>query len=281
MTVRIVSDTACDLPDEAVGRLGIGLVPLHVRFGNTEFLDRRQLDAKEFWARCAGQPELPTTAAPSPGAFREAFEAMAADGADAVVCVTLSAKLSATYESAAQAAKAMSGELEVQVVDSRSATVGQGLLVLAAADKAAEGAALTDVVATASSTRDRLSVMGTIDTLENLKKGGRIGGAAAALGTLLSIKPVIEVRDGVVEQESRQRTRAKSLRYIADKARSAGPLERLAVAGAHAADFDEFVLAIADIASRYPRLVGEIGPVIATHAGPGTIGVAWVTEAGR
>lgn len=281
MPVRIVSDTACDLPDDIVGPLGIGLVPLHVRFGGTEYLDRRELDVKEFWAKCAGQAELPKTAAPSPGAFREAFEAMAAEGAEGVVCVTLSAKLSATYESAAQAAKAMAGELEVEVIDSRSATVGQGLLVLAAAEKAAAGGAVADVVATALSTRDRLSVMGTIDTLENLKKGGRIGGAAAALGTLLSIKPVIEVRDGLVEQESRQRTRAKSLRYIADKARAAGPLERLAVAGANAADFDEFVLTIAGIPSAHPRLVGDIGPVIATHAGPGTIGVAWVTEAAR
>jgi len=258
---------------------GIGLVPLHVRFGATELLDRRELDAKEFWARCATQQELPTTSAPAPGAFQEAFEAMASAGADAVVCVTLSAKLSATYEAAVQAATALAGRLDVEVVDSLSATMGQGFVVIAAAEAAARGEAKADVVKAATATRQRLSVMGAIDTLENLKKGGRIGGAAAALGALLAIKPVIEVRDGVVEQESRQRTRAKSLRYIADKARSAGPLERLAVVGANAADFDDFVRSIADISSRHPRVVGDIGPVIATHAGPGTIGMAWVTEA--
>lgn len=280
MTVRIVSDTACDLPDQIVEALGVGLVPLHVRFGDTEFLDRRELDAKEFWARCAAQEALPTTSAPSPGAFQEAFEAMAHEGADAVVCVTLSAKLSATYESAVQAASALAGRIDVEVVDSLSATMGQGLVVLAAAEAAAGAAAAADVVKAAVSTRQRLSVMGTIDTLENLKKGGRIGGAAAALGALLAIKPVIEVRDGVVEQESRQRTRAKSLRYIADKARAASPLQRLAVVGANAVDFDDFVRSIADIPSEHPHLVGDIGPVIAAHAGPGTIGVAWVRQEG-
>jgi DegV family protein with EDD domain len=154
------------------------------------------------------------------------------------------------------------------------------MVALAAAEAAANGIDVAGVVAAAESTRARLSVFGAIDTLENLRKGGRIGGAAAALGTLLSIKPVIEVRDGVVEQESRQRTRAKSLRYLADKVHAAGPLERLAVIGADAPDLDQFVALIDDVKVRYPRLTGEIGPVIGTHAGPGAIGVVWVTALG-
>jgi DegV family protein with EDD domain len=122
-----------------------------------------------------------------------------------------------------------------------------------------------------------LSVFGAIDTLDNLRKGGRIGGAAAAFGALLSIKPVVEVRDGVVEEESKQRTRVKSLRYLADKVRAAGPLERFAVASADAPDFDDFIQLVRDVPSARPRLVGDIGPVIGTHAGRGAIGVAWVT----
>jgi DegV family protein with EDD domain len=136
-----------------------------------------------------------------------------------------------------------------------------------------------DVVAAAISARERVSVYGAIDTLENLRKGGRIGGAAAALGSLLSIKPVVEVRDGVVEQESRQRTRAKSLQYLADKARAAGPLERLAIMSAAASDFSTFLDLVADIQSRHERLIADIGPVIGTHAGPGAIGLAWIREA--
>jgi DegV family protein with EDD domain len=279
VTVRLVSDTACDLPEELVDDLGIVLVPLHIRFGGTELLDRVELDAKEFWARCATSAELPETAAPSPGAFRTAFESVAAEGADSAVCVTISSKLSATNEAAAQAARDLSNDFRVEVVDSLSVTMGEGHVVLAAAETAAVGGALEDVVTAATSARERLSVFGAIDTLDNLRKGGRIGGAAATLGALLSIKPVIEVRDGVVEQESRQRTRTKSLQYLADKVRSAGALERLAIMSADAPDFSNFVELLAGVRSRHERLIGDIGPVIGAHAGPGTIGVAWVREA--
>jgi DegV family protein with EDD domain len=258
--------------------LGIVFVPLHVRFGTTELLDREQLSAKEFWARCAGSPELPETAAPSPGAFSAAFESLASAGADGVVCVTLSSKLSATSEAAAQAARSSGSDFPVEVIDSFSVTMGEGFVAQAAAEAAAAGAGMAEVVAVANSTRGRLSVFGAIDTLENLRKGGRIGGAAALLGALLSIKPVIEVRDGAVEQESKQRTRAKSLRYLAEKVRSAGPLERLALMNADAVDFAGFVDLLADVPSAHPRVVGDIGPVIGTHAGRGAIGVAWARK---
>jgi len=279
VTVRLLSDTACDLPAELVDQLGVVLVPLHIRFGETELVDREQLSTEEFWARCSTSAELPETAAPSPGAFQTAFESVASAGADGAVCVTLSSKLSATNEAAAQAARSLGGDFRVVVVDSLSVTLGQGLVVMAAAEVAADGGSVDDVVAAAISARERASVYGAIDTLENLRKGGRIGGAAAALGSLLSIKPVVEVRDGVVEQESRQRTRAKSLQYLADKARAAGPLERLAIMSAAATDFSAFIDLMADVQSRYERLIGEIGPVIGTHAGPGAIGLAWIREA--
>lgn len=273
-----MTDSASDLPQEMADALGIVVVPLHVRFGATELVDREQLGVEEFWRRCAASADLPETAAPSPGAFKSAFEELFAAGADGVVCVTLSSKLSATNEAASQAARAMSRGAAVTVLDSFSVTMGQGLMAVAAAEVASDGAGMDRVVAAAESTRDRLTVCGVIDTLENLRRGGRIGGAAAALGTLLSIKPVIEVRGGVVEQESKQRTRAKSLKYLAQKVRSAGPLERLAVLDAQAPDFGEFLGLLGDVGSAKPRMVGEIGPVIGTHAGPGTIGVAWVTE---
>ena len=278
MTVRIVTDSASDLPQEMAEALDIVVVPLHVRFGADELVDRHQLSVAEFWARCAASADLPETAAPSPGAFKSAFDDLLAEGADGVVCVTLSAKLSATNEAASQAARAMDDPAAVTVLDSFSVTMGQGLVAVAVAEAAADGARMGSVVDAAESPRARLTVCGVIDSLENLRRGGRIGGAAAALGTLLSIKPVIEVRGGVVEQESRQRTRAKSLRYLAQKVRSAAPLERLAVVNAQAPDFNEFLRMVDDVRSTKPVVVGEIGPVIGTHAGPGTIGVAWVRE---
>jgi DegV family protein with EDD domain len=278
VAVRIVTDSASDLPQEMADALGIVVVPLHVRFGADELVDREQLSVAQFWERCAASADLPETAAPSPGAFKGVFDALLGQGADGVICVTLSSRLSATNEAASQAARAMDDPAAVTVLDSFSVTMGEGLVAVAAAEAAAEGASVDRALAAAESTRQRLTVCGVIDTLENLRRGGRIGGAAAALGNLLSIKPIIEVRGGVVEQESKQRTRAKSLNYLAQKVRTAGPLERLAVVNAQAPDFDEFLALLADVRTTTPRLVGEIGPVIGTHAGPGTIGVAWVTE---
>lgn len=192
-----------------------------------------------------------------------------------MVCVTISSKLSGTRQAAAQAARSVSEDIPVEVVDSLSVTMGEGLVVAAAAESAGRGATLDAVVAAAESARRRTRVYGIIDTLENLRKGGRIGGAAAALGTLLSIKPVIEVRDGLVEQESKQRTRAKAMRYVADKVAAAGPLDRLGVLNTNAADFEGFLQMVSEVQVAEPAFIADIGPVVSAHAGPGAVGVAW------
>jgi DegV family protein with EDD domain len=276
VTVAVITDSASDIPAALAGELGIIVVPLHVRFGTTEMLDRVELRSEEFWQRCSASAELPQTAAPSPGAFEEAFRSAHSAGAGGAVCVTLSKALSATCEAASQAARAVAGDFPVEVVDSASVTMGEGLIALEAAEAARAGASLPDVVAAAESARGRVRVFGLIDTLDNLKRGGRIGGAAAALGTLLSIKPVIEVRDGAVEQESKQRTRARSMRYLADKVRAAAPLERLAVLNTNASDFGELVEMLSGVPVSAPVVIGEIGPVVSTHAGAGAIGAAWL-----
>jgi DegV family protein with EDD domain len=273
--VRIVTDTASDLPDELLTELGIGLVSLRIRFGDEEFVDRVELSTKEFWSRCSSSDGLPSTAAPSPGQFQEAFEAMARQGADGVVCVSLSSKMSATIEAARQAARALEGTIPVRVVDSLSVSVAEGLVVIEAAEKARQGASLDEVVAAAEDVVNKMKLYAMIDTLENLKKGGRIGGAQALLGTMLSIKPVIEIRDGEVEQESKQRTKAKALSYLADKVRGVGDIKRMAVLSADT-DIHEFLSTLKDIRPIDNVLVGEVGPVIGTHSGPGAIGVAWI-----
>jgi DegV family protein with EDD domain len=275
--VRVVTDSSADLRDETLSELGIGMVPLRIRFGEEELIDREELSTKEFWVRCASSPVLPATAAPSPGQFQAAFEAMAAEGADGVVCVNLSSRMSATIESARQAARVLEGQLPVRVVDSRSVTLGLGLIVTEAARAATTGAGLDDVVRVAEQAASQMKLYGAIATLENLKKGGRIGGAQALLGSMLSIKPVVEVRDGLVEQESKQRTRSRSLRYLADKVRAAGPIARFAVFSADAPDLDEFQKLLDGVApAEGSTLYGDVGPVIGTHAGPGAIGVAWI-----
>jgi DegV family protein with EDD domain len=274
--IRVVTDTASDVPDELLAELGIGLVPLRIRFGSEEFIDRVELSTKEFWARCSTFDGLPETSAPSPGQFQEAFEKMAGDGAEGVVCVNLSSKMSATIQAARQAANALEGSLPVRVVDSRSVTLAQGLITIDAAERAAKGGNLDEVEGTALAAARQTKLYGALDTLENLKKGGRIGGAKALLGSMLSIKPVVEVRDGMVEKESQQRTRSKSLRYLADKVRSAGPISRLAVFAADAPDLDDFLAMLEGVHPSEKRLVVDVGPVLGTHAGPGAIGVAWM-----
>ena len=204
--VHIVTDSACDLSEELVKEHHVGVVPLTIRFGSEQLEDRRQLTPAEFWQRSAASKQLPETAAPSPGAFQAAYQQAVEDGADAVLCLTISSKVSGTYDSARTAAGAFTAT-PVRVVDTYSLTMGQGLLVIAAAEDAAAGLSLDDLI---DKTKDRIGrtrIYGVIGGLEHLQRGGRIGGARALVGSLLNIKPVIQLRDGEVAEESKQRTR--------------------------------------------------------------------------
>jgi DegV family protein with EDD domain len=275
VSIRIVTDSSCDLPDEVVDRHGIRIVPLSIRFGDDEFIDREQLTTAEFWRRCAESSTLPETAAPAPGQFEAAYRELLAEGATGIVVVSLSGALSATMQSAELAARSVADEIEVRVVDTRSVTLGVGTIALACARAAAEGASIDAVEEQARSLADRTKVFGALDTLDNLKKGGRIGNARALLATALAIKPIIEVVDGQVEQAGKQRTRSKALKFLVDKvAEFEGRLHDLAVLHADCDDVDQFVEMLRP---HYDGeiMIGEIGPVIGTHAGRGTIGVAF------
>ncbi|MFP5317932.1 MAG: DegV family protein [Acidimicrobiia bacterium] len=272
--VRIVTDSSCDLPAELADAQGITIVPLTIRFGGDELVDRRDLTPAQFWERCAASPVLPETAAPAPGQFEEAFRAALDGGADGVVCINISSKLSATIQSAQAAANAMEGA-PVRTVDSRSVTMGLGMIVLEAARAAAGGASIDDVVAVAEKAAAKNRVLGSLDTLENLKKGGRIGGAQALLGSLLSIKPVIEVVDGAVEPGPKQRTRSRALRWLVDQVAAEPSIEQLAVMHGAAPDLGELLDLLAPHFSRDKIVVADIGPVIGAHTGPRVIGVSY------
>jgi DegV family protein with EDD domain len=279
VSIRIVTDSACDLPEEAVTEHGVRIVPLTIRFGDEEFIDREQLSTSEFWARCAQQPTLPETAAPAPGQFEAAYRDLAADGADGIVVVSLSGAMSATMQSAELAARSVVDLIPVRVVDSRSVTLGLGTIVLAAARLAATGATLDEVEAFARDRAARTRVFGALDTLDNLKKGGRIGNAKALLATALAIKPIIEVVDGQVEQGGKQRTRSKALKFLVEKVRQyEGQISDLAVLHADCSDVDQFVEMVRAVHTG-EIVIGEIGPVVGTHAGRGTIGVAFDVRA--
>jgi DegV family protein with EDD domain len=189
--------------------------------------------------------------------------------------VTLSSELSATHQAATLAAKSIEGEVPIRVVDSKAVTMAQGLMAVAAAKLGEDGSSVDDCAAAVEELVARTRIFATLDTLENLKKGGRIGKAQALFGSLLSIKPVIELRDGVVEAESKQRTRSKSLRYLVEKVKEAGKVENLVVMHGEAPDLEEFVDLISGVYSRDDLIVGDIGAVIGTHAGPRVMGVVF------
>jgi DegV family protein with EDD domain len=275
MAVRVVSDSACDLPPALCQELGIEIVPLTIRFGADELVDRVELTTAAFWERLARSTVVPETAAPSVGAFESTFRDLHEQGADGIVCINLSSRMSATMQSAQIAAKALDGMCPVTVVDSKSASMGIGMLCIEAAHRAREGADLATVVSAVEGARERARLLFTVDTLEYLRKGGRIGGAQAMLGSMLSIKPVITVKDGAVEPVGRVRTRSKALRFVVDRVKER-PVESLCVLHAQAPDVDDFIAMLEPIVPDSEIVVGEIGPVVGVHTGPGTIGVTWL-----
>jgi DegV family protein with EDD domain len=277
MPVRIVTDSSADLSTDEVARLGIEVVPLSIRFGDEEYTDGVDLTVEQFYEKLASSADLPETAAPAPGAFEAAFRRQAEAGADAIVCINLSSGLSATCQSAQSAASA--SDLDVRVVDSRSITSGLGTQVTLAAEAAAGGASADEVVALVESLVGRTHVLGALDTLDNLKKGGRIGGAQALLGSLLSIKPLLDISSGEVAEAGKARTRRKALEWLRDQIFALPDVEHLCVAHGMAPDLDDM---LALLAPRYPAdaiRVTTIGPTIGTHGGPRVMGLTWVDPA--
>jgi DegV family protein with EDD domain len=282
VSVRIVTDSASDLPEALTTELGIIVVPLSIRFGDEEFTDRLELSVEEFWRRSQASPVLPSTAAPSPGAFEQAYRDLLAGGATSIVVVALSGELSATKQSAELAARAVADGITVTVVDSRSVTVGQGMMAVAAARLAATGASQAEVVALVESQASRTHVWAALDTLDNLRKGGRIGNAKALLASVLAIKPIIEVRHGKVEEGGKQRTRSKAVAFLVEKLRSEiaahGRVENVAVCHAIAPDVDQVVAQVRAIYTG-EIVISDIGAVVGSHAGPGTIGIVYQVPA--
>ena len=269
MAVRIVTDSASDLPQDICDELGIEVVSLTIRFGDAEYVDRKELSTEDFWRKLEASSVLPETAAPSVGAFEETFRRLADAGAD---------RLMQRMPSAQVAAKALDGLCPIAIVDSKSASMGIGNLVLHAAARASEGADLDTIVREVEERVGRQHLLAALDTLEYLRKGGRIGGAKAMLGSMLSIKPIISVTDGAVDEAGKVRTRSKALRFIVDRLPQ-GPVERIAVLHAGAPDIEEFLAMVRQRVSATDIVVGNIGPVIGVHTGPRVLGVGWI-EAG-
>jgi DegV family protein with EDD domain len=274
VAISIVTDSANDLDDAVLAELGITVVPLSIRFGSEEFTDRVNLSPQQFYEKMAASSAVPETAAPAPGAFEQAFRGALDGGADGVLCINLSGELSATIQSARNAARAM-GDAPIRIVDSLSVTGGLGSIVAAAARAGRDGGSLEDVTGMAEDMVGRTRVFGALDTLDNLKKGGRIGGAQAFLGSLLSIKPLIEIRDGVVHEAGKPRTRGKALKALVDKLKDAGEVENVYVLHGMAPDAEELLDLVSQVVPRDQITTGIIGATIGTHGGPRVAGITF------
>jgi DegV family protein with EDD domain len=272
--IAIVTDTSSDLTPEQAEEASVRLVPLTVSFAAETFEAVTQLTNEEFYERLTapGAP-LPRTAAPNPSQFEAAYREALDGGAEAVVCVTLSSKMSATYSSAVQAAEAFEPGT-VQVVDSLTVTQPLGLMARRAAELASTGAGQAEIVDHVQDLVGRSRLLFTPDTLEYLQMGGRIGRASALLGTMLSIKPILGVEDGEVAAIDRKRTAAKARARLLELA-AESDCEQVGVLHTGAPDVDDFRVQVAAATGHATEdiEIGLTGPVAGTHVGPGMVGI--------
>jgi DegV family protein with EDD domain len=273
--VAIVTDSAADLTPATAAAAGIVVVPLEVSFGEHRFKAGVDLATEEFWTRMtAPDAPFPKTAAASAGDFEDTFERCFADGASALVSVNVAATLSGTMKAVLIARGALP-DREIHVVDSGSASMGEGLLTLMAAEMAAGGMEAAEIAATLEDRKADLNLYVALDTLEYLKRGGRISGTQAAIGTLLSVKPVITIKDGAVDTVDRVRTRSKARERVLELL-TVRPVERAAILHTMAEDVEGFR---DELARRLPGgmdpatiSIQPVGPSVGPHLGPGGIG---------
>lgn len=275
MRIAVVTDSVADLPPDAAAAAGIRVVPLSVSFGDRTFQAGVDLTTDAFWRlMTAPDAPFPTTAAPSPGAFHDAFQSAFAVGADAVICVDVAETLSATVASARVAA-AMLPDREIHVIDTHTASMGVGLLALMAVELARAGLPAAQVAARVAERAGDIDLYVGLDTLAYLRKGGRLSGPQAAIGTLLSIKPIITVRDGLVEVADRPRTRSRARARVLDLL-TARPVERIAILFTPPADAisfrDELVTQLPGGIDPASVSVQPVGPSVGPHLGPGCLG---------
>lgn len=273
--VAIFTDSASDLDPDLAAADGIGVVPLLVTFGRDSFKAGVELSTAQFWDRMvASDAPFPTTAASSPGEFKEAYEAAFAGGADAIVSIHVAGTLSGTIKSA-QIARDMLPDREIHVVDSSSVSMAEGILAQMAVGLAAEGRSAAEIAEIVESRAPDVVIYVALDTLEYLKRGGRISGAQAAIGTLLSVKPIITVKDGVVETRDKVRTRAKARERLIELV-SERPVERLVILHTLSPDVETFRDELLARLPGGPRVedvqIALVGPSVGPHLGPGCVG---------
>jgi len=277
--IAIVSDSTADLTPEMAEELGVTIVPLRVIFGNEAYREGVEISTEEFYERLVKSRQLPTTSAPSVGDFQEVYERLLKE-ADGIISIHISSKLSGTVQVAETARQSVAKPERIAVVDSLAVSIGLGFVLMEAVEAARAGAKLVELKAVAESAGRGFHARLMLDTLEYVRRGGRIGRARAYLGTLLSVKPILSIREGELYPEERVRTRARGLERLVQWAVRNQNVKRAAVG--HSTTADEAASIGERVAMAFPNVkvhLVRFGPVLGTHAGPGIVGVGVLERA--
>jgi len=280
-SIAVITDTDASLPVDLAERLGIRQVPIIVQFGEQALKTTEEIDDAQMFARIDREGKLPTTSAPAPGQFSEAYEAAFAAGAEAIVCICVSGEVSATYNAAVLASEMFPGR-EITVLDSHSLSMSQGFMALAAAEAAQAGATMEEIVARATDVGQRTHLYAALSTLKYLAMSGRVGHLVAGVAGILSVRPILTIRDGKLDLLERVRTQKKSWARVVELCvDSIGDrqIERMAMihitASEDAGELESLLRAELDCPEEIMRV--ELNPGLAIHAGAGLAGVVFTT----
>jgi len=277
MPVRIITDSTADIPPQLAAELGIRVMPLYVHFGNQVYRDGVDLTAEDFYLKLVANKTLPTTSTVAPVEFAQVYDELSKE-TNEILAVTVSSKLSATYDVALQGRDLRQDKkCRVEIMDSKLFCMAMGLVVIGAAKRAREGANLDSVAEFAKGLYSRIHVRMAFDTLEYMRKGGRIGAAEAFMGRMLDVKPILTLKDGMAMPVVRRRTRAKAIEYLRKFAANFDNIAELAVA--YTTTPEDAAGLVNDLDDVFPKervYMSVIGPVVGTHLGPGALGIAVV-----
>ena len=274
MPVKVVTDSTADLPDQLVQELGITVVPVYVRFGDKVYRDRVDISEDEFYERLTHDPVHPNTTQPTPQDFADAYQKLSQE-AEGIISIHVSSKLSGTCNSALMAKDMLETECPIEVVDSETLSMSLGLIVIVAATAAKAGESLDKVVEAVKQTIPQIHFLALLDTLKYLAKGGRIGKVKALLGSVLSVKPMLAIKDGELVPVSQVRTRAKGIDKLFDFVRKATNIQDLAIV--YNTTPDEALALSGRMGSIFPQeriRLARVGPGLGVHGGPGALIVA-------
>jgi DegV family protein with EDD domain len=276
---KIVTDSLSDITGDLAEKLGVSVVPVYVRFGEKVYRDRVEITTEEFYRRLTHEPVLPTTTQPTPNDFAEVYKKVAKETKEILV-ITLSSKLSGTYQSAVHAKEMVGDGVRIEVIDSKTVIMGHGLIVISAAKAAKAGASLDEGVALVRSAMTRSHSLMSFDTLKYLAKGGRIGRAQGFLGSLLSVKPILTMKDGEVAPVTRVRSKVAGVNYLYNFVAGFRKIEELAVE--HATTPREAEALVERLGALYPKdkiIIANVSPVIGTYVGPHVLSVSVLESA--